>query len=312
MADNTGSPVNSETARQRGRQQQIELSEEEFRKTLDFSGEVSDDKAPEDVQYLEEPDDRRPTTTLRSPETTREELKPKEKTDIEKALETIGNMQREIDTLKRGTVGDRKTETRDERPDLEEVITNVRLPKDRTKWAVQLTEADIEKVGIDKSATVGLNILANAVVQYMSDALPPIIMNQVQNWISTREDLGTEQVRFLDEHQDLAGHEDIMSIVEERIWEDNKHLPKSQYKALLAKETRSRIAAIRGQSIEDYMASLPKRGEGEEGRQRIVSRSASPASRARTTSSSGGARSTIQRPRDGEGQRRELDDTLGI
>ncbi len=243
MADKTGQPQPNRT------EGAVTIDADEFNKML--RGENTE--VEETVKEAEKPAEK-PEPKVEKEEETAETEEVDVKEQLRRANETISRMSRDIDEVRRG-VGRKET-----REDLEmiEVLPNVRLPKDESKWPVRLTEDAVEAVGLDKSATKGLNVLANALVQFVSDVIPDIAVERVMTQMRGREDSSRSRQTFEEEYPDLKGNEDIMEVVERKFRQDNAdaRMSNQEYQRGLARAARSRLASMRGMSYDEYVREV--------------------------------------------------------
>lgn len=194
-----------------------------------------------------------------SVEPRRPEKKVEEEDPLKKALSTIENLSREVETLKSRQTEIRGEVTRGREPSIEfeEVLPNVRLPKDVNQWPIRLTDKDLENLGLDPSAAKGLNVLANALYAFIMDTVPSYTTQQFVGYQNQREARTQRETAFFEDFPDLKAHRDVLELVETpEFFNSNKGIPIKQYFDRLGTAARGKIAAIRGVSLEDYTRSV--------------------------------------------------------
>jgi hypothetical protein len=187
-------------------------------------------------------------------------------TDLQKALKTIEKLSADVEELRRP----RRVETRQE-PEVtveQEDILGVKLPKDRTKRPIQLTDDDLVKVGWNDNPRVALENLGNLLFVRILDAAIGQARTIAQNTMSVQRTRSSLKEKFFNDNPDLKDHADLLDMTEGRLRADglrDRVKTGSEYLDTVAKETRTRIAAIRGVSYDDYMASIAKGATGGNG-----------------------------------------------
>lgn len=267
MKDNTKPPVDRADGR-------MELDAAEFNEIIrDQLGE-----AP-----TEEPEVEEKSKDVKEPKGEPEvEEEPEEESDVVKALKTIERLEAEIAELRSRGVGAGKSETEEPSIELEEVLANVRLPKDHSKWAIQLKDDDLRRVGIDPEITPGLNVLANAFYQFIVDTLVPLTTGQMEARLESRARASEAMSTFFDRYPDLEGQDDLLEMVERKVvWPQyGQKATRVDYIDRLAEAARERVARLRGISLDEYKAAL----KGSPGASRAVTTSTGRSRRSTSTS----------------------------
>jgi len=255
-------------------------------------GGTADDKAVEDFAKEAERTGREPEprpTREEPPAREREVRVEREGTELPaddrlaKALETIETLTGRIQSLESSP---RTTARAEPTIELEDIIPNVRLPKDRNMWPIKLGKEDVKKMGIDPEITDGLNVLANAFYQFVLDTIPGMAAGQVRTFLQGRDNASVAKQTFVSKFKDLEGHDDLVEMIETRqggVWETWKHLPRPAYMDKLAEAARTRIATLRGQSYAEYMGNLGERRPTQGGSRATTTPVAGRGSRVRRT-----------------------------
>ena len=217
-------------------------------------------KEPDVVERREPVSERREIE--REPEviTRPEEAKPpvSQSEDVTRALSTISRLEAEIADLRRAqyqpTVQPRGT-AREPELEVVEIIPGVRLPKDERYWPIQVTPDLIKAVGIDPEIAPGLGKLANLFMIQMSNLLRPLILDEVEGRTRSRDTTNAAVSVFYSKYPDLRGQEDILDIVETKARMEDRIAERfagDDYLAEVARRARTRIAALRGQTLDAY------------------------------------------------------------
>lgn len=186
-----------------------------------------------------------------------------EEDPLRKALSTIEALKREQDQLRRTVEESRRPTRPDVEPQVEtiEVMRGIHIPKDRNQRLIQLTEDDLKAVGIDPTVTSGMEVLANALVERFSQIYNPYVVQTVDNRLKSRDDASKGTQSFFNAYPDLVGHEDLLEMVEMKARNQDRiheHQRGEDYTREVANRTRSRLAAFRGQTLEEYEAGLER------------------------------------------------------
>lgn len=177
------------------------------------------------------------------------------------ALSTIERLERENREYSERLTGleMRTTPARSE-PQVEfvEVFPGVKLPKNKEQWPIQLTKPMIESIGIDPSITDGLNVLANAFFVHVTNAVTEGTIGTIDARNQEESTLRSARSAFEIAYPDLRSHPDLLGVVERNMINRGigRGMRASQYAAELAMRTRQRIAALRGISLEQYVAEI--------------------------------------------------------
>ena len=267
MADKTGLSQKDRTAGA------VEITEDAFQEMMrgdgDFEAGTQDVHADEQSQP-KKPEARHeePTVVIDEPEqrdtvsptTDRTQLDP----NVQQLLSRVDSLERELKDAQR------PSQPRTPEPsELEEVIPGVRLPKDRSRWPIRLTNEMVEKAGLSPDATEGLNILANALVtEIVGNLMPPFTRQTIADYMATQDTSSRETGTFFESFEDLKGTEDLLDVVERRLQTDiqegkvQRARSREEYRDILAERTRRRIATLRGVTYEDYVSQLKSKGSG--------------------------------------------------
>jgi hypothetical protein len=216
--------------------------------------------------------------------------------DVTRALSTISRLESELSDL-RSRVPAREAVRREPSLEFEEVVPGVTLPKDRNAWPVQLTPELVKAAGLDPEVAPGLNILANAFLLHINNLLTPTILGQVRNDAASRETVNARMAGFYNEFPDLRQQGDLLEIVESRSRDTERLHEKyagEDYMREIGKRTRARIAALRGQTPEQYELGLK-------------TNAAAPREPSRATTTP--VRRTARQPATSD-QQREIDDAM--
>src|SRR4030095_10486338 len=182
--------------------------------------------------------------------------------EVTRALSTISRLEaqvRELQTQQRETWNAPTAARREPQIEFAEVIPGLTLPKDQKLWPVQLTPDLVKAAGLDPEVAPGLNILANAFLLHINNLLTPQILNQVDMGQRSRETASASVNAFFTRFPDLRDKQDLLELVEARARDADRIHEKfvgSDYMDQLGTRTRQRLAALRGQSLEQYTASL--------------------------------------------------------
>ena len=186
-------------------------------------------------------------------------------------------------------------------PEIEtvEVFPNIRIIKDRTKRPVQLTPDMVKSIGLDPETAEPLEILGNAFLYVIQNVIPELTINQLDSRENRRGGVEQRRNAFEDAFPDLKDHADLVETVENNARQREGLHQKYRgvdYASQLAMRARSRIAAMRGQSLDEYMQGV-KSGVTNVNRNSSVTRS-------RASSPSGGH----GRSRSPSGMDKEMED----
>lgn len=222
--------------------------------------------------------------------------------DRQKLLSTIERLERqnaEFAQLKEQFEKERSS--RDEpRVEMTEYFPGITLPKDPNKLPIRLTPDQLKSVGIDADETLakGLSVLGSALLVRMDAAMRPYIDERYNTLSSVRENASRGTTAFFDAYPDLAGQDDFIALVEQGARERDKiHQIYSgeAYTRELAKRVRTRIASMRGQSLQDYENALG----GQSSRQPVSRATVTPPRRSAAAPRRTGEQSEIDAVMDG-------------
>jgi len=192
-------------------------------------------------------------------DTRTEDKEDRKPTELQSALSTIDRLQEQINDLSRRTSSVESVKTKEPEIEWEEVAPGMRLPKNKEQWPVRLTSELLESVGIDGSIAKGLNILANTFFFHLSGSIGSGVVETVGRQQSENMAGEMRKRAFYTAYPDLVGKEDIVGATEQMLRQQNFHrrgLPDSQYAAEVVVRTRARVAALRGQTLEEYSRGL--------------------------------------------------------
>jgi hypothetical protein len=219
--------------------------------------------------------------------------------EVTRALSTISRLEAQVRDLQTQRETLRSVApSREPQIEFAEVIPGVQLPKDPRMWPVQLTPDLVKAAGLDPEAAPGLNVLANAFLLHINNLLTPQILGQVDATYRSRETASASVNAFFTRYPDLKDKQDLLELVEARARDADRiheRYAGSDYMDQIGMRTRARIAALRGQSIEQYNAGLATNAVAATGT----------ASRASTTPVRRAGRAAATTP-----NQRELDDML--
>lgn len=212
-------------------------------------------KEPDVVERRDEKDiDREPEVITRS-----EKAEPpvSQSDDVTRALSTISRLEAEIADLKRGQYQptERMPARREPEVEVAEIIPGVVLPKDERYWPIKVTPELVKAVGIDPEIAPGLNKLANLFMIQINSLLRPLILDEMDGRNRSRDTVNAAVSAFYTKYPDLRGQEDILDIVETKARTEDRidqRFAGEDYMAEVARRARTRIAALRGQSLGDY------------------------------------------------------------
>lgn len=253
-----------------GLAEKLEIDSSDFNSILrEQMGDVIRDTPPKpEAEVGKEPDvverrepERAERTTEREPEviTRSEKAEPpvSQSDEVTRALSTISRLETEITELKRGMYQPREIAPARREPEIEvsEIIPGIVLPKDERYWPIKVTPELVKAVGIDPEIAPGLNKLANLFMIQINQLLRPLILDEVEGRNRSRDTVGAAVNAFYSKYPDLRGQEDILDIVETKARNEDRIAERfagEDYMAEVARRARTRIAALRGQSLSDY------------------------------------------------------------
>lgn len=132
----------------------------------------------------------------------------------------------------------------------------IQIPKDPRMRYIQLAPEHLEAVGIDGSIAPGLNVLANAFWASIVNTIPQNTMramDEIQNRRSTDRERFTS---FFDEYSDLKDHVELVQLIEHQARRAeglHQRFPQQgDYRREVSRRVRSKIAAMRGISLDQY------------------------------------------------------------
>src|SRR3990167_4825262 len=259
-------------------------------------GDILDDKVE---SVVAEAEGKEPEVVVESEPTSTKEVVAGDD-QLTRALNTIASLESRVMDFETRSAYREPTTVSAREPAIEtvEVFQGVRLPKDQRLWPIRLNAEDIKNVGLDPDAAPGLNVLANAFVVYLSSIIDPMVRNVAAETTSSRDTHNARISAFNNAYPDLVGQEDLLDIVETRAREGERlheRFRGDEYSNELAKRARTRIAALRGQTYDQYVTQV----ETAMGQRRPAT-----TSRAVTTSSRSGA--GMRRPVPANAQDREM------
>lgn len=170
----------------------------------------------------------------------------------------------------------------------------IQIPKDPKMRFVQLDEKHLDALGIDGSIAPGLNILANAFWASIVNTVPQNTMRAMEEIQSRRNMTRERYTSFFDEYSDLKDHTELTTIIEHdarRREPGLVNLNEADYRREISRRVRSKIAGMRGISLDQYEREV---GTGTR-TPRNNNRSLGPVSRARSVG--GGASGRAPAPK---------------
>jgi hypothetical protein len=179
--------------------------------------------------------------------------------EVTRALSTISRLQQQVDMLEAERQARYAPARREPQVEVAEVIPGLTLPKDPNMWPVRLTSDMVKAAGLDPEVAPGLNILANAFLLHINNVLTPAILGQVDQGTRSRETANASMNAFYNKFPDLRDKQDLLELVEARARDTDRIHEKyagADYMDQIGERTRRRIAALRGQSVEQYVAGL--------------------------------------------------------
>jgi hypothetical protein len=173
----------------------------------------------------------------------------------------------------------------------------IQIPKDPRMRFVQLEAQHLEPLGIDGSIAPGLNVLANAFWASIVNTIPQNTlraMDEIQSRRSTDRERFTS---FFDEYSDLKDHVELVQLIEHQARRgENLHqrFPgQEDYRREVSRRVRSKIAAMRGISLDQY-----EREVGTGNNTRTLRPRNAPVSRARSVGGGASGRGSTPRNND--------------
>lgn len=218
---------------------------------------------------------------------------------LSKALETIAGLQREIADIKgqpRQQVVYQQPPPSGEMPmEMMEVFPGRVIPKDPDKRAIKLKSEDLLRMGWNEDPAMAINTLANAFFHHIAEVVPAITMAYLGEQNTRAVSARTREETFYGEFPDLKDFSDLAQIVEQQALAEGRiqGMSQQEWNREVGGRVRSRIAAMRGVSVDQYTASVG------------APRSGAPRSRAVTAPP---ARSGQRAP--ANDQQKEMDDLL--
>lgn len=230
---------------------------------------------------------------------------PVEANRLTAALKTIESLTSKISELEtRFSTAPPRAEREAPRPEpsieFEEVLGR-RIPRDPSRRPIKLKADDLLRLGWNDDPAKALEAAANAFFDFILEAIPQYT-TQTWDQRSQAERARAEKVNyFWNEHQDLKGLEPFVQTVEQMSLQDGTLNPQAfrshtEYASALGRRVREKVAAMRGQSLDQYLASVSAKGATRQ-----------PASRAVTTG--GGSPARTPKPTPGD-QQKEIDDLV--
>ena len=217
---------------------------------------------------------------------------------LTKALQTIESLQREVADM-RGrppVVYEPRPAAREVAPEMIEVLPGRRIPKDPDLRPIKLRGEDLIRMGWNEDPAAALNALGNALLMHIADVIPQLTLSQLEETGRTYNAGVNRRDAFFNEFSDLKEFGDLADIVERQTMNEVpiQGMTQADWNREVGSRVRSRIAAMRGISMDQYMASLGGRPGG------------APRPRAVTAPPSGGGR----RSAPANDQQREIDDLI--
>jgi len=181
-------------------------------------------------------------------------------------------------------------------PEMVEIMPGRYIPKDPSQRAIKLRPEDLVRMGWNDDPAAALNALANAFFHHIAEVVPQMTMSQLQEQGRAYNAGQTRKEAFFGDFPDLKEFGDLADVVERQAMQELpiQNMTQGDWNREVGNRVRSRIAAMRGISMEQYTASLGSRPGG------------APRPRAVTAPPSGGGR---RAPAAGD-QQREMDDLL--
>ena len=270
---------------------QLDLTEDE--QALDPDREGLDVRAQKTADLHDKQDDtkqrREPDVQVRDQQS---DSDVEDTTPLGKALKTIETLTGKVGDLEtRLSSGQQDTRQRQTEPQIEmiEILPNIRLPKDSSRWPIKVTDADLIKLGWNdeaKGPAAVLNILGNALYMFAAETIPEFAGQAFETRLTQRETASKVQESFEGMYPHLKKHRDIVSLVER----NERQNPSSSlrgkygndYYQALGQLGEAKIADIRGITVEQYRAEVAT----QRGRSNQNSNEQRPRSRAVTTGGS--------------------------
>lgn len=267
---------------------------------------VGGQEPPEPEARVEAP---KPAAPKAEPEVVAAPPEPSSEDRFKAALSTIESLQREVSELRAQPRGDA---ARPEPSIAFEEVLGRRIPKDRSGRPIKVTADDLLKLGWNEDPAKVIEDLGNAFLGYVLDVIPQVTTQGWQQQTAAERMQQENHATFWGAHEDLKGMEPFVATVEQMSRQDGSLIaerdftaqkfgtPQAAQKAYgeaLGRRVREKVAAMRGLTLDQYLASSTKGAA-----------SARPASRA---VSSSGAASQVRSPSPAAGtQQAEMDDLI--
>jgi len=232
---------------------------------------------------------RRDVVEIRGEETSRPEDQ-----RLDQALRTIDRLTGELETRRpqeRPQFDPRSIEWMD-------TPWGIQIPKDPRMRFVQLEDKHLESLGIDGSIAPGLNVLANAFWASIVNTIPQNTMRAMEEVQNRRNTTRERYVSFFDEYSDLKDHAELTQLIEHQARQTDpriQSLGEAEYRQEVSRRVRSKIAAMRGISLDQYEREV---GTGTTSRNNNQRRLAPAQSRARSVGGGAASRGTTPRNND--------------
>ena len=232
-------------------------------------------QAPEEIPPLVGGQPVSPDPGATEPRTTARPTSPVEDDRLTKALQTIEGLQRTVADLQgrpvREVVVDRSP-TRDTMPEMLEVFPGRFIPKDPNSRAIKLRGEDLVRMGWNEDPAAALNALGNALLMHIAEVIPQLTIGQLEEHGRAYSAGQGRKDAFFNEFADLREFGDLADIVERQTMQEVpiQGMSQGEWNREVGGRVRQRIAAMRGISMDQYMASLGARPNGAAARPRAV------------------------------------------
>lgn len=185
-------------------------------------------------------------------------------------------LDRVVDAVNKLVETQRQPDAPRREPEVEyEDVLGVPLPKDPTRRPVNVTPEQLIQMGWNEDPTKALNTLLNVVLGHVIRTYVPLTVAQVRAERESESGKLSQKQAFETDYPDLAEQSEIVQLAESAMWREGD--PRQQFKSMdeyrkgLATNARTRIARIRGQSLEEYEKSVGKKSEPTRKESRAVS-----------------------------------------
>lgn len=181
--------------------------------------------------------------------------------DLSRALSTIAELQSKVEELVKRPSGVTPEALRAE-PEIEmvEYFKGLRVAKDPTKRPIRVTDEDLIKAGWNENPANAIEVMANTFYQLIAASIPQLVENQRTARTRVEEEGHNRENRFNELFPDLKAHGELMEIVERnerKNGADRRFAGKpEEYFQQIGRAGRTRVAQLRGLSLEQYESSL--------------------------------------------------------